>query len=116
MLIVMNHEATSEQIDAVLAAIETLGYRAEPIPGSMRTAIGVLGNQGYVDDSSITCTVLNFKDDKDHITIKTGIFFTEILICCGCGDDPVPENAYCEIMIKLDKKNAKAIFEIIDAD
>ena len=71
---------------------------------------------GYVDDSSITCTVLNYKDDKAHITIKTGIFFTEILICCGCGDDPVPENAYCEIMIKLDKKNAKAIFEIIDAD
>jgi 3-deoxy-7-phosphoheptulonate synthase len=53
MLIVMNHEAASEQIDAVLAAIKALGYRGEPIPGSMRTAIGVLGNQGYVDDSSI---------------------------------------------------------------
>ena len=53
MLIVMNHEATSGQIDAVLAAIEAMGYRAEPIPGSMRTAIGVLGNQGYVDDSTI---------------------------------------------------------------
>ena len=53
MLIVMNHEATSDQINAVLAAIEAMGYRAEPIPGSMRTAIGVLGNQGYVDDSTI---------------------------------------------------------------
>ncbi len=53
MLIVMNHEATSGQIDAVLAAIEAMGFRAEPIPGSMRTAIGVLGNQGYVDDSTI---------------------------------------------------------------
>lgn len=53
MLIVMKHEATSKQIDAVMAAIEAMGYRAEPIPGSMRTAIGVLGNQGYVDDSSI---------------------------------------------------------------
>lgn len=53
MLIVMNHEATTAQIDAVLAAIEAMGYRAEPIPGSMRTAIGVLGNQGYVDDSTI---------------------------------------------------------------
>jgi len=53
MLIVMNHEADSKQIEAVLAAIAALGYRGEPIPGSMRTAIGVLGNQGYVDDSSI---------------------------------------------------------------
>ncbi|MBE0502294.1 MAG: 3-deoxy-7-phosphoheptulonate synthase [Desulfuromonadales bacterium] len=53
MLIVMNHEADSKQIEAVLAAIAALGYSGEPIPGSMRTAIGVLGNQGYVDDSSI---------------------------------------------------------------
>lgn len=53
MLIVMHHHATREQIDQVLAAIEAMGLRAEPIPGSLRTAIGVLGNQGYVDDSSI---------------------------------------------------------------
>jgi 3-deoxy-7-phosphoheptulonate synthase len=53
MLIVMHHQATRAQIDQVIAAVEALGYRAEPIPGSLRTAIGVLGNQGYVDDSTI---------------------------------------------------------------
>lgn len=53
MLIVMHHHATQEQIDQVLAAVETMGLKAEPIPGSLRTAIGVLGNQGYVDDSTI---------------------------------------------------------------
>jgi len=53
MLIVMTHEANEAQIDAVIAAVEALGFQAEPIPGSMRTAIGVLGNQGYVDDSTI---------------------------------------------------------------
>jgi len=53
MLIVMHHHATREQIDQVIIAVEALGYRAEPIPGSLRTAIGVLGNQGYVDDSTI---------------------------------------------------------------
>jgi 3-deoxy-7-phosphoheptulonate synthase len=30
-----------------------MGLVAEPIPGSLRTAIGVLGNQGYVDDTTI---------------------------------------------------------------
>jgi 3-deoxy-7-phosphoheptulonate synthase len=30
-----------------------MGLQASPIPGSERTAIGVLGNQGYVDDSTI---------------------------------------------------------------
>jgi 3-deoxy-7-phosphoheptulonate synthase len=53
MLIVMHHNATDEQISAVEQAVEAMGFKASPIPGSMRTAIGVLGNQGYVDDSSI---------------------------------------------------------------
>lgn len=53
MLIVMHHHATQEQIDQVIAAVLAMGLKAEPIPGSLRTAIGVLGNQGYVDDSNI---------------------------------------------------------------
>ena len=53
MLIVMHHHATDEQILAVKTNVEAMGLRAEPIPGSMRTAIGVLDNQGYVDDSGI---------------------------------------------------------------
>jgi len=53
MLIVMNHNAAQSEIDAVVKAVQDLGFRAEPIPGSERTAIGVLGNQGYVDDSKI---------------------------------------------------------------
>ena len=53
MLIVMHHSATPQQIRAVQEAVEAMGLRAEPIPGSERTAIGVLGNQGYVDDATI---------------------------------------------------------------
>ncbi len=53
MLIVMHHNAGKKQIDAVLKAVEKMGLTAAPIPGSERTAIGVLGNKGYVDDSGI---------------------------------------------------------------
>ena len=53
MLIVMNHNATRADIDSVTAIVLEMGFRAEPIPGSERTAIGVLGNHGYVDDSKI---------------------------------------------------------------
>lgn len=53
MLIVMNHKAGKKQIDAVTKAIGRLGFTAVPIPGSERTAIGVLGNRGYVDDSTV---------------------------------------------------------------
>ncbi len=53
MLIVMHHKAGQKQIEAVVQAVEKLGLKAAPIPGSERTAIGVLGNKGYVDDSTI---------------------------------------------------------------
>ncbi len=53
MLIVMHHNAGKKQIEAVLKAVEKMGLTAAPIPGSERTAIGVLGNKGYVDDSGI---------------------------------------------------------------
>jgi 3-deoxy-7-phosphoheptulonate synthase len=53
MLIVMDRQANEAQIGAVVAAVQKLGFLAEPIPGSLRTAIGVLGNQGYVNDETI---------------------------------------------------------------
>jgi len=53
MLIVMHHKAANKQIEAVTKAIEAMGLIAAPIPGSERTAIGVLGNKGYVDDATI---------------------------------------------------------------
>ena len=53
MLIVMHHHATDSEIDQVITAVKAMGLTAESIPGSLRTAIGVLGNQGYVDDSTI---------------------------------------------------------------
>ncbi|MBE0598756.1 MAG: 3-deoxy-7-phosphoheptulonate synthase [Desulfuromonadales bacterium] len=53
MLIVMHHHATDDQIRTVQEAVAAMGLQALPIPGSERTAIGVLGNQGYVDDAGI---------------------------------------------------------------
>jgi len=53
MLIVMHHGATAAQIRAVEEAVEAMGLKAQPIPGSERTAIGVLGNQGFIDDATI---------------------------------------------------------------
>jgi len=53
MLIVMSHKATEAELDAVVKAVEDMNLRAAPIPGSERTAIGVLGNEGYIDDLTI---------------------------------------------------------------
>jgi len=53
MLIVMQANATEEQVRAVCARIEALGFKAHPIPGSTRTAIGITGNTGSVDIGSL---------------------------------------------------------------
>jgi 3-deoxy-7-phosphoheptulonate synthase len=49
MLVVMQAQATEEQVRAVCARIESLGLKAHPIPGAARTAIGITGNKGAVD-------------------------------------------------------------------
>ena len=51
MLIVMEKNATPEQVDRVVEIIESKGYTARPIPGGERVSIGVLNNQGPVEAS-----------------------------------------------------------------
>jgi 3-deoxy-7-phosphoheptulonate synthase len=53
MLVMMNAQATPEQIDAVCRKIEEMGYRAHPIPGSTRTAIGITGNREPVESAAL---------------------------------------------------------------
>ena len=53
MLIVMQSNATEEQVRAVCDRIESVGLRAHPIPGAARTAIGITGNKGEVDVGSL---------------------------------------------------------------
>ncbi len=51
MLVVMQQDATSEDIRRVVKVIEDMGYQARPIPGEQRMAIGVVGNDGPVDSA-----------------------------------------------------------------
>jgi len=51
MLIVLHHSATAKDIDSIKKTITKMGLKPVAIPGAERTAIGVIGNQGWVDDS-----------------------------------------------------------------
>ncbi len=53
MLVVMQAHATEEQVRAVCEKVESFGYRAHPIPGAQRTAIGITGNSGAVEAGSL---------------------------------------------------------------
>jgi 3-deoxy-7-phosphoheptulonate synthase len=53
MLVMMKSHATKEEVDAVCRKIESMGYKAHPIPGSTRTAIGITGNQGPIEAAAL---------------------------------------------------------------
>src|SRR5271167_1553968 len=53
MLVVMQAQATEEQVRAVCQKVESLGYRAHSMPGAQRTAIGITGNKGEVEAGSL---------------------------------------------------------------
>jgi 3-deoxy-7-phosphoheptulonate synthase len=49
----MKAQALPEQIDAVCKRIESLGLRPHPLPGAERTAIGITGNRGWVEQGGL---------------------------------------------------------------
>ena len=49
MLVVMEREATAEQVQEVVRRIEAMGLQARTLTGCQRTAVAVLGNEGRVD-------------------------------------------------------------------
>jgi 3-deoxy-7-phosphoheptulonate synthase len=53
MLVVMKHNATGDEIKNVVSVIEEMGYKARPMPGAQRTAVGLIGNDGRVDSGRL---------------------------------------------------------------
>jgi 3-deoxy-7-phosphoheptulonate synthase len=53
MLVVMKAHASEEQVRSVCEKIEKLGYRAHAMPGAQRTAIGITGNKGEVEQGTL---------------------------------------------------------------
>jgi 3-deoxy-7-phosphoheptulonate synthase len=49
----MKAQATQEEIQTVCEHIKELGFRAHPMPGAQRTAIGITGNQGQIDQGNL---------------------------------------------------------------
>lgn len=81
-------------------------------PASLPLHKGV-SQAGMVGEAPMTVIVLNYVDEEKIITGKLGVFFTEVVINCGCGDDPMQINAYCELLIGIDKATAAATINVV---
>jgi 3-deoxy-7-phosphoheptulonate synthase len=101
MLVMMQRNATPDDIQAVCDAIQVLGFKPLPMPGALRTAIGVAGDDALVDTShfegmSGVAQVLydskpykqvsrEWQPEKSLVSIGHGVVFggTEVPVVAG---------------------------------
>jgi len=67
---------------------------------------------GYVDDSDLEFTLLEKSATPQQIVVTVGVFFSEIIAGCSCGDDPVAQHAYCQVCVHIDRRSAEAVFDL----
>jgi 3-deoxy-7-phosphoheptulonate synthase len=101
MLVMMQRTATPDDIEAVCEAIRAIGFTPLPMPGALRTAIGVAGDDGQVDTSHFegmagVASVLydskpykqvsrEWQPEKTLVSIGHGVVFggTEVPVVAG---------------------------------
>jgi hypothetical protein len=91
----------------------TLKSELEHLPSGTLPLDKGVAQGGFVDDNNISATILSVTDTEAEIKARVGIFFTEIVINCGCGDHPMPTNAYCEMQLNIDKTTAQTEFKLL---
>lgn len=92
---------------------QTLKTDIANVPAGTLPLDKAVAQGGFVDDSRIETTILAVTEDTRHIFARVGIFFTEIVACCGCGDEPQHTHAYCVMQINIDKATAEVQFAVV---
>lgn len=69
----------------------------------------------YLADEPVTVTLLRSAESPHGIQVRVGVFFTEIIANCSCGDEPVFQPAYCELRIDIDRTTAAAALTVVPA-
>ncbi len=87
--------------------IEALGAGALPLEQAIEPGSRVGGGP-------ITVTVLRAADAGDAIVARVGVFFAETVGSCGCGAEPMEQNACCVMRVRIDKATAEAAFAVVD--
>ena len=68
---------------------------------------------GRVDASDLRVSVLGSHEDGQAIEARVGVFFTEVVGGCSCGDDPFSRPGYCLLRVTIDRQTTSAGFEIM---
>ena len=105
-------------LPAALAAWDTPGFQAElkrelesqapALPLQQGVAYG-----GVADSSNLAVSVFSARGDDGAIHAEVGVFFTEVVAGCNCGDDPMDLHAYCVMRLSIDKVSTRATVEVL---
>ena len=69
---------------------------------------------GMIDSNKLSISVISTNEIADGLLARVGIFFTEVVGGCSCGDEPFEANAYCVLDISLDKSTGAAQFVLAE--
>ena len=95
---------------------KALKHELEGLPAGALPLENALTRCGVVDDSDIVVVVISSREQDGCIECRIGVFFTEIVAGCVCGDEePTPESAHCEMLISIDTDTAEAQFRVANA-
>jgi 3-deoxy-7-phosphoheptulonate synthase len=92
VLIVMKPQATEGDVRRVCEKIEAMGYRAHPMPGAQRTAIGITGNQGALEAAefeSLPGVAEAIRVSKPYKLVSREVKNEDSLIRIGTGENAV---------------------------
>lgn len=63
----------------------------------------------HVESGSLSLTVLAHAEEQPAtIRVSVGVFFTEIVASCGCGDEPFAHPGYGELNLHIDRATGAA--------
>jgi hypothetical protein len=84
---------------------ELLALPAGTLPLHLGTSQG-----GIPDGRALDLTVLTTRGAEGHAVARVGVFFTEVVGGCSCGDDPYAVNGYCELEVRIRRDSGEAGF------
>jgi len=68
---------------------------------------------GYSDPQGLEVTVLGIQENKASLQVRIGVFFTEIVANCSCGDEPMEKPAYCQMSLMIDRNSGETTASVI---
>jgi hypothetical protein len=102
----VEHWGSPTFADTLRDELQALGGGALPLH------LGV-NEGGMVDDSRLQVTVIRSSADEQTIQALVGVFFTEIVGGCSCGDEPQAKPVYCEMQVRIDRGSGDAEISVL---